>query len=406
MQNHFMRFIKGYVKIRLETSMPERFVSLCAKNKIILWNLNYHQSYYECEISANDFFCLAPFRRKTSAHIVILEKHGLPFFFQMIQKRKAFFLGILLCILLLVFNSTILWDIRVNGNSYYSDETVLEELHANQIHSGMQKRKLNCKDIAAQIRNAFPNVVWVSAKLEGCCLILDIKENENPNEEKLEDELKSWNLMAERGGEIVKMITRTGVPLVQEGDSCEAGDVLVQGIVEILNQDLQVARLEYVGADADIQIKTTYAYYDEFSLDYPKKIYSNTSKKWPVIRVGSDEFTYMPELSEMEETFYEEIPLFLTDSFPLPISFGWIELREFRWEEYTLTEEEAKELAFQHLQTRLEEMSAEGKSILEHDLTFSITGYTAFCKGNVWVLESAVVRQPISKTDSEIVAKN
>ena len=220
MKNQVLRYMRGYLKIRLKSAMPERFLSLCAVNQIPIWNLVPKENVYEFELSIKDFFRLAPFRRKTSAHIMILEKHGLPFLFQLAKKRKAFFLGILLFSFLLYYNSTILWDIHINGNSFYSDESILDKLHDFQIVSGMYKRELNCKEIAAQVRSSFSNVVWVSAKLDGCCLILDIKENETPKEKPLSVG-ESWNLVAQRGGEIVKIATRKGVPLVSEGDICK-----------------------------------------------------------------------------------------------------------------------------------------------------------------------------------------
>ena len=97
------QYIKGYVKIKLISPMPERFLSLCVHNRIPVWNLISKQSEYEfeMELSVRDFFRLNNFRRKTHSKIILLEKHGLPFFFQRNQKRKAFFVGILFFILLL-----------------------------------------------------------------------------------------------------------------------------------------------------------------------------------------------------------------------------------------------------------------------------------------------------------------
>lgn len=392
-----IRYVEGYIKIRLKSSMSERFISLCSANQIDLWNISRNTDFYECELLAKNFFKLSPLRRKTSAHIILLEKHGLPFLFQNVKKRKAFFLGFLLFFYLLYFNSTILWDVRVHGNSYYSDETILEELRTYQVISGMYKRELNCKEIATQVRSSFPNIVWVSAKLEGCCLILDVKENENPNMNDIVSE-GSWNLVATRSGEIVKIATRKGIPMFSEGDVCEAGDILVSGAVEIFNQDLQVHRLEYVGADADILMKTTYSYYDEFSLEYKKKRYRDYVKKIPVLRFGDKEITYVPQISEYQEKYFEEIPLFITTSLELPISLGLTQIRTYELETCTYTEEVAKQIANQNLQKRLEEMVADGMTIIGKDLTFSVHENQAVIRGYLWVLESPVSKQAIGDT--------
>lgn len=395
LKNILSKYVKGYIKIRLESSMPERFISLCAKNQIELWNLNYEDLYYTCELHAKDFFRIAPFRRKTASHITVLEKHGLPFFFQFALKRKAFFLGILLFFLILYTNSTILWDIQVNGNQYYSKETILEELYSFQIHSGIPKKALNCQEIAASIRNSFPNVVWVSAKLDGCCLFLDIKENENPNVDTETTETDSWNLIAKKDGEIVKIVTRSGMPLVSEGMECKKGDILVQGMVEILNQDMEVGRMEYVQADADILMKTKHAYYDEFSLEYTQKIYTEPVRQYPVIRIFDKELAYLPDSVKDKDIYIEEQPLFLTDSFPLPLSFGTITIRPYHLVTKNYTSEEAQTLANEHLQKFMEQLTEEDIIVLEKHLQFTIQDHTCQYKGYLTVLESAVAQESI-----------
>ena len=83
--------MKGYVKIRLESPMPERFLSLCVHNQIPVSNLKNNGIYYEMELSVKDFFRINNFRRKTQSRIVLLEKHGLPFFFYRKKKEKGIF---------------------------------------------------------------------------------------------------------------------------------------------------------------------------------------------------------------------------------------------------------------------------------------------------------------------------
>ena len=85
------KYIRGYVRIRLESPAPDRFFSLCVHNRIPLRNLTQEASFYEMELSARDFLRLGRFRRKTDARIHILSKNGLPFFLLHARKRKAFF---------------------------------------------------------------------------------------------------------------------------------------------------------------------------------------------------------------------------------------------------------------------------------------------------------------------------
>ena len=242
------KYIRGYVRIRLESPAPDRFFSLCVHNRIPLRNLTQEASFYEMELSARDFLRLGRFRRKTDARIHILSKNGLPFFLLHARKRKAFFLGIFLGFFLLFVCSLRIWDIQITGNRYYTTPVLLDTLSEWDIRCGMAKKNVDCQKLMQKIRQAFPGVVWVSAKLEGTCLIIDIRENgEIPQpKDALADTLTSWDLTAPWNGTIVSIITRMGMPQVKPGDVCKKGDILVSGSVAILDNDSQIQRYEYV----------------------------------------------------------------------------------------------------------------------------------------------------------------
>ena len=267
------KYIRGYVRIRLESPAPDRFFSLCVHNRIPLRNLTQEASFYEMELSARDFLRLGRFRRKTDARIHILSKNGLPFFLLHARKRKAFFLGIFLGFFLLFVCSLRIWDIQITGNRYYTTPVLLDTLSEWDIHCGMAKRNVDCQKLMQKIRQAFPGVVWVSAKLEGTCLIIDIRENDEIPQptDALADTLTSWDLTAPWNGTVVSIITRMGMPQVKPGDVCKKGDILVSGSVAILDNDSQIQRYEYVRANADIVIIIT--------VPYEKKSYCYTPKE-------------------------------------------------------------------------------------------------------------------------------
>lgn len=385
--------------------MPERFLSLCVHNQIPVWNLKNKNLYYEMELSVKDFFRLKTFRQKTGSRIVLLEKHGMPFFFQRNQKRKAFFLGSVLFLLLLYLCSLFIWDIRIEGNHYHSNETILETLETFQVTDGMLKKNLDCQQIAARIRKTFPNVVWVSAKIEGTCLILELKENEDSfeeetvKEEKTKKQQDSWDLAAKKDGVIVRMVTRSGMPLVQEGQSCKAGDILVTGRLEILNNDAAVQRYEYVKADADIDIQTEYAYYDEFLLKHSVKEYTGEEKTYPMLRLFGKEFSFGKRKTKSAEIYCTETPVYLTSSFCLPISYGTVRVVPYRKKDIVYQKEEALSLAQEHLQVFMENLVKDGAQICDKNIRVEITGEKCIAKGCVSVIEPCYQQVPVAKTE-------
>ena len=93
----FIRYLRGYVKIRVEGYSPERFLNLCRARNIEIWELKSSGLSYEMNVSIRDFRKLKPLRKKARAHVEILERHGLPFFLSRNRSRKMFQAGILLC---------------------------------------------------------------------------------------------------------------------------------------------------------------------------------------------------------------------------------------------------------------------------------------------------------------------
>ena len=122
----------------------------------------------------------------------------------------------------------------------------------------MSKKKINCSEVAAAVRKNFPEITWVSARIEGTRLILNIQEGIIQKE--INSNTSPCNLLADKDGVITDMIVRRGIPVKKPGDSCKKGELLVSGELHIMNDSQEVLRKEYVHADADIFISRQISY--------------------------------------------------------------------------------------------------------------------------------------------------
>lgn len=75
--------------------------------------------------------------------------------------------------------SSFIWNIQVTGNRLNSTQAVLEVLEREGIRHGQPKGKISCQKAADLLREEFENVVWVSARIQGTRLVLEIKEIRN-----------------------------------------------------------------------------------------------------------------------------------------------------------------------------------------------------------------------------------
>ena len=72
-----------------------------------------------------------------------------------------------------------IWSIEFSGNQSYTDDTLLKFLLTKDVHAGMAGSDVDCAGIAADIREAYHDIVWVSASVDGTRLKIRLKENDD-----------------------------------------------------------------------------------------------------------------------------------------------------------------------------------------------------------------------------------
>ena len=77
-----LNYILGYVNILVEGYFVEKFINICNKQKIFLWNLKRSKTtIIYTNVSIKDFKKLKPIAQKTKCKIKKKKKKGLPFIF-------------------------------------------------------------------------------------------------------------------------------------------------------------------------------------------------------------------------------------------------------------------------------------------------------------------------------------
>lgn len=384
--NSILDLIYGYVEILVQGENPERFLNLCKNRKIYMEKIRYtDDDRLTAQIRATDFRRLGPIRRKTGVYIRIIQKQGMPFFFFRNRKRKAFFAGLLLAGVLIFVMTGRIWNIHIEGNVRNSTETILDFLKEQGVSHGMSKKKVDCSEIAASVRRKFSQVTWVSARIEGTRLILNIQEGIIP--QKTNSNTSPCNLLADKDGVITDMIVRRGIPVKKPGDSCKKGELLVSGELHIMNDSQEVLRKEYVHADADIFISRQISYYQEFPLKYRTEIPAGKKKKEMYFRFGHWYLGLYPTLHTGQKRITEEIPLRITENFILPVWIGWTETTDYTVKEETYTRKEAEKEAVRRFHQYEKKLLQNGIKISENHITTRLTESLCITGGTLLIIE-------------------
>lgn len=391
---------KGYVRILICGGSYERFLNLCANHRILLWNLFPAEKGYEANLSVKDFYRLKPLARKCRTRIRIKGKYGLPFFLSRHRKRKVFALGICCCGVFVYLLSCFIWNIQIEGNQSVSRQVMLEYLTENQIGYGTYKNSINCKELAARLRSRFSDFAWVSVKINGTGLLINVQEGTDIR--LLEGrEYEDSDLVSDVNGQIVSMITRSGAPQVLEGDNISAGDLLVLGRLDITDDSGEVIDYQYCAADADIYVRTEIPYHDEFSMEYELPLYTGKKRyggylelfgTYLGIPVGFDSF-------EEFDILEKENRLHILQDFYLPVSFSAITVREYRTEIRTYTKDEAICIADTKLQKFLSQKEEKGVQIFEKNVKIDVSATSCCADGTITVVQKAGKRVSTDKID-------
>jgi similar to stage IV sporulation protein len=384
-----VNWLRGFLIVRIHGTAPERFINMCCSKKIYIWDLRRIGDDYQFHVFKRNYKNLKPIAKKTGMVPKIIHKSGFPFFMHRYRKRGGFFAGVFICLLLVYILSLFIWDISILGGSKYTPEAMLKFLDQKQVYTGIQKKKVDCQEIEETIRLAYNDIGWVSAEIKGTRLIIKITETNMPAPAEIA--IEPSHIVATKNGIVKKIITRSGTPLVKVGDVVKKGDILVSGIITVMNDFGEVQSKKTVVADADIVIKSFYEYDELFPLKYIDKDYTSKQKKGYYITIlGKKLFLYNPRNSYHKyDIIVNENTLHVTNSFYLPFRYGTITTREYEEVNKIYSEEEAASIATARLQRYFNRLKQNNVSIIENNVKITTENNYSISQGRILVEEPA-----------------
>ena len=373
------QYIHGYVRIRITGYRTERFLNACNYKKIKIWNLSACGNSYEMNLWMKDFKKLRHISHKTSTKVMIVKKYGLPFYLFNHRRRKLFFIGIFLSLILLFWMSGYVWDIEIAGTHTRTEEVIREFLKEKKVNTGMRCCDIDCDRIVKDIRKEYDDIIWVSASIEGTRLIIQIKENEdiqteeerNLSNDSNPDTDLGTDLISQYSGNVVRIITRKGIPKVQEGTSVNSGDILVSGLIPILNDAKELTGYEHCHADADIFIQTQISYSNTISREFIEKLsIPRPSLFHFYFRIGkyhlSPFFVWTPYAHYSITT--KESQLKFLEHFYLPVYIGIVRQTPYKPVTKTYTNQQIQDKLNRYFLRYREDLDKKGVEIIQNDV--------------------------------------
>ncbi len=389
-----IRYIKGYLLIRVEGYSPERFLNACSHRGIELWGLRSAGGAYEMYMTLKDFRKIKALSKKTGTKVRVRRRYGLPFFLHRYRRRKLFFAGAFLAVCLVYILTLFIWEIDIRGNLRRTDEALLSFLRSRDVYCGMTAGSVDCDQIADDLRGAYADLVWVSASVRGTRLVIQVKENEHLSAQTggKAQETEGTDLAATQDCTILSIVTRQGTPLVHEGDQVKKGDLLVNGRLDLKNDAGEVTGYRYCKAQADITGEYQISYEDTMEREFEIRSYqyerNNLVRQEELfLRAGDRIFSFGRLKNNYQEYDYyvEESQLTVGENFSLPLFWGRRTAVPCSVRRENYTDSQLQQLLSKRFEKACQDIEKKGLEIIENDVKIYTEQNAACARGTLTV---------------------
>lgn len=383
--------LRGYVLVEIQGKHLEQLINVMAEKRMSLWDVRRSgESTVQLYITIRDFFRLRPLLKKTGSRVHVVKRFGFPFLLDKLGKRKFFAMGLAGFLAGLYVLSSIVWQVRVEGNEKISTEQILQAAQKAGIYQLQWKFRLQePEDLSRVIQSQLPGTAWIGVEIQGTHVLIKLVEATIPEQKPLQS---PRHLVAAKNALITTIIAEKGRPVAKPNTYVRKGDVLISGLLGDEENQLPVV------AEGKIKGIVWYSPKVEVPLVRQYKVYTGESKKRFYLVFGSRALQlsgYGKLAFEAYETEQHRKALRWRD-WVLP--FGWIheKVMETRIAEHPIDAEEAKAVGLEQAKAEILAQSGEGSRIVsEKILHEQAENGKVYIEVHLEVEESIAAEQPV-----------
>jgi similar to stage IV sporulation protein len=373
-----VNFFLGTVRVRAESPYPERVMNICAQNHIPFWDYErVGPTTVEFSVYHPGYRKLGDLAQRGGFTIERTRKIGVPFFLWRLRRRHALLIGLVAMLLAVWSLSLFVWEINVSGNETLSAREILEALDELGVGIGSFGPTISSEAIANDMLLKIPKLQWIAVNVSGSRAQVLVRERIDKPE--ILDKTEPIMVYAVKSGIIKRMSVLEGKNVVKEGDTVQAGDLLVTGIMDSLSSGKRA-----VHAMAEVWARTWYDLSASMPLTMTTKEFTGREKtKTALFFAGGRLNLYFN--SRIAFTDYDKMTTVKKLTLPtgnvLPISVVRETYREYAPRQAEMTILEAEQILQKRLLARLSRTIGDGQ--------ITSTNFTSTLKGDVLTVSLA-----------------
>jgi len=270
-----LNYLYGFVTITLPAECLEKFINMATTRGIYLWGItNADKNWVALNVRLRDVQPLRHIARMTRCRFHIITRNGWPFLIVRLRRRGALLGGALFFVIVLYALSNFIWVIDITGNKLISTDKIAGVIRHAGMYRGVPKWSVDAAELEKSIMQQVNGLAWVGVTVDGTRLEVKVVEKVLPPN----NSAQLMDIVASKDGLIKEILVLSGHPLVQEGTTVTAGQVLISGAIPppILEEDKndtdtadeneQRLQVQYVRARGIVRARVWYDGYDEVKL--------------------------------------------------------------------------------------------------------------------------------------------
>lgn len=224
----FLRWLRGYARIRVSQGCAGKLMTLCARNGILLWNgENEEDAFYGC-VSVRMLNGLRALAGQAGIDLQTVSVSGMPRLLHNYRKRIGILCGSLLFVTVLAVSQQFVWTVQVEGCKNADPRRLIALLEEAGVHRGTLKKKIDLRYTAREMILRADELSWAALNLHGTTAILRVRER-TPPPPKIDTNVPA-NVVALEDGQIKKLQVTDGKAALKEGETVRKGEIIISGV--------------------------------------------------------------------------------------------------------------------------------------------------------------------------------
>ena len=224
-----IRYILGYINFRAFGGFSDRFLNICTRDGIPLWNIKNVKGNISASTTINGYLSIRNAVRKSGMKVMVTERKGLIFFLKRNKIRAGLLFGAIVFVSLIFILSQFVWSVSLVGNIDLQEDYLLSAFQKYGIKVGATISSIDDSDIAERVVSEIEELSWAAINRKGNVVVIEVREK-TPAPEKYDNSVPT-NLIADENGLILSIDVLSGNEEIKPGSAVTKGDLLISGVI-------------------------------------------------------------------------------------------------------------------------------------------------------------------------------